>query len=889
MPVPGRGRLVNEQMFGTWSMYRNVRARGSAAASTAISNYFFTPLFSQPINPNWPLTITQVAFATDPFNNNVSQQWTDISSRVQSLDSSRGRQYELDVVSTGEAAVTLYDLDEAFNPTNPSSPYYPNVKVYRRLIDQAMWPSQPVGGAVNTLNAASGFDPTFESYTVGTTPPWVIAIGGAAPTITSGGAFQGSNALNWSVAVSGSTQGIGLNFACIPGQTYTASVYVSQGAANTVSLFINGRGDLATTVAGGRYVRLTGTFVADQPSLQLVVGHRSASSPSSITIDAIQIEPGNAVSPFSSTGPVIYSVFGGFVERWPSSWNFHGTYGMAQLTAVDAFAPMSRQRLWTEVRNAVLGKNPNYYWPLSEPQGVTSFGESSGNGGPALHRLDSPFGPGPTFAAGTQTTMAGDPSGTGLSVNTGNVSTNVPASVAQTGVRTTYIRAGSLVVGASPIQVGGSNPCGWTTAVWASHTTLNSFGGQNQYIVSLGQLPFNNLTQIYGTDGSPNTITASTVWPGSGVTPISVTVTDSWADGHMHLYVLAVNISGTTGTITLYVDGVQVGTNSGSATAGFTNFFYNYAECGGYLNPSDLTAGAAAPGGVYAHLAFWSRALSSGEVADLNNAANGYLNERSDQRIARYLGYRYIAPSSLEVGASTMGVSALSAGTALLDACQNVTTSENGVLVVDPVVSGTIVFQARTHRYLQTTAQWVFGENAANGEIPYLENIAFDYDPTQLYNDIKVTQSGGVVAFGGSQAAVAASQLSYGTASYDRTINVASDLEAQDAANWLFAGHQAPTQRLAQLVISPAANPSIWPTALGVKIGDRATVKRRTSTGYVMSADFFVERIEHSRNDGGQWQVTFQMSPAGGGFNYQPWILENSTLGVLGTTTVLGY
>ena len=130
-------------------------------------------------NPNWPLTVTAVAFSTDPFDSTAVPVFVDISERGQTLDTSTGRQYELDTVQAAECAITVLDADEIFNPTNMGSPYSPGVRVYRRLIDVAMWPLAPNTGGVATnllnVNTSGGFnpsntttslDPSFETYAV---------------------------------------------------------------------------------------------------------------------------------------------------------------------------------------------------------------------------------------------------------------------------------------------------------------------------------------------------------------------------------------------------------------------------------------------------------------------------------------------------------------------------------------------------------------------------------------------------------------------------------------------------------------------------------------------------------------------------------------------------
>lgn len=139
------------------------------------------------VNPNWPLTVTTVAFDSDPFDPDqalpsATPVMMDISERVQTNDVATGRQYELDVNQAGSMTMTILDSDEIFNPTNTFSPYYPNVKVYRRIADQALWPNSATTG--NLFNPISGFDPTLNSYAQGSTPSWLNGIGGTVPQVS---------------------------------------------------------------------------------------------------------------------------------------------------------------------------------------------------------------------------------------------------------------------------------------------------------------------------------------------------------------------------------------------------------------------------------------------------------------------------------------------------------------------------------------------------------------------------------------------------------------------------------------------------------------------------------------------------------------------------------
>lgn len=76
-----------------------------------------------------PVFTVEVAFASDPFD--TAPVWTDITAYVRGVDVSRGRQFELDLVEASVMTLEIEDEDRRFDPTNASSPYFPNVKPMR--------------------------------------------------------------------------------------------------------------------------------------------------------------------------------------------------------------------------------------------------------------------------------------------------------------------------------------------------------------------------------------------------------------------------------------------------------------------------------------------------------------------------------------------------------------------------------------------------------------------------------------------------------------------------------------------------------------------------------------------------------------------------------------
>lgn len=827
-----------------------------------------------------PDIAVQVAFNADPNDPNAVPAWTDLSVRFRAASRvTTGRQYELDQNQASQPTMSFLDQDEWLNPANTVSPYSPNVVPYRQILWQAMWPNTTAGNVLNLgygsnldLHTTAGYDPSFESYTIGAAVPWITGVGPALPVISTVTPRTGTKDLLWTVAAGFGTQGASWVIPCIPGRQYTLSGYVWQNSASTQQISVVGVATGTTTTTINAYVRLTVTFTATQPTHVAQVVTTGAVLTGAVRLDDIQLDQGSSATAFTTTGPVIYGVLRDFVERWPSRWDHMGFLGEAAVTLVDAFGPQNLIGLWAEYRNALLALFPDYYWPLDEPSGSATFSEQSGRHGPSLTRLDGPNGPGATFGPGTQLAFPGDQSATGLACDTGGATTNIPASVAQAG----------WTSATSQINIGGPLPAAYTISFWAAW-------GPHQvdfprYGLELGQAGlgrFSHVTDFY-TFNAPANLFSHSVWPGGDAFGGA---TDIWADGKPHLIVITTSLSVVSGTVRLYVDGTQVGTQNGGGYTGTSPHLLNYIQLGGIIDPGNFGFyGGAAPeitGAIYAHLALWNRELSPAQITGLWNAGKGFPGETSGQRLARYLSYGWSGSASIDTGQSIMGVSNLTAGTKLLAANQGVATTENGNYWVDS--NGTTTFAARTRRYLETTSLYTFGEREDLGEYPYMGDIAFDLDPTLVFNNVEVDNFDGVTAV----AKDAASQRAYFPRQYQRSINVLDNNEAVDASTYLLNQHKDPHLRVQSIVLNAASNPNLWPVVLSLKIGQRVTVKRRAKaanggTGLTIQADFFVEQISVEQVDmrAGLWTYRLYLSPID--LN-QVGILDNGTFGRLGT------
>lgn len=194
------------------------------------------------VDPTWPIMDEAVSFiagaqtpAPFPFWLSVLGRTNDVSSG-QSIQ--RGRQYELQVVQTGEFSPTLSNGDGAFSAMNTSSPYYANLQPYCAYRRRAQFP--PTVNLLTQGQATGGTLPSaIASGTLVSSVPNFIYSSLPTPSYVSvaNGGFNG-----YTVAVEGPTSAIttGLiiyaGFSVVPGQSHAFSFYCAQDSGGTTTV-----------------------------------------------------------------------------------------------------------------------------------------------------------------------------------------------------------------------------------------------------------------------------------------------------------------------------------------------------------------------------------------------------------------------------------------------------------------------------------------------------------------------------------------------------------------------------------------------------------------------------------------------------------------------------
>ena len=837
--------------------------------------------------PSWPLLTAICDFTQGPpglpGNGAVSLLDNPASPLVfKGFTTQRGRQYELGTVQTGECTLNLDDPQEWLNPVNTSSPLNSGANQllpYRQVQIGAWWNAATKdvsGNLLNSTNLVPGsttvaYDPSFENGTTG----GVFAFTGA-PTIvnSTAQAFQGTHSL--ACTFTAATDIPALNLFVPPYQQQTLSLYVFVPASHTVTaswfnLTAAGVGTLvgsATSSLTGAWQRLiiTGTPSTPTNVLELTC---TAAYPATVYVDALQLQLGGSATAFVATGPRYSKVFTGYIERYPQQWADKGFRGVKPLEAVDALSPLSRTVISQSYAATVLADGPAVFVPYDDdsfPQTVirpTGGAAYTGYQAIGSQSASVSFG-GDSFLDGskavTLSQQNADPLTSGDNTQTTRLGT----------------RYGSLFM----------DPQSFTFEIWSRWTA-----GQTWY--GAGSLGIGESTTDPGNhDGPLNTFGIRTainrmgyyyrdpsgtfqVNVASGITGGQVFADSSWH----HLLLIAVGSNGWQG----YRDGVLTsGTYVSTPTAMRIDNIYEYVNT--FYGDTVSTAS-------FANCALYNFPLSSTQVANHYNRGIGYLGEKSGTRALRLLTKYWSTNVITDTGVTSMATDFSYNGRGMLDVLQEIADTENGLVWAD--AAGLVHQDSRETRYTaatSTTAQFVFGENAAGGELPY-SDLKYDYDPTYVYSQANFTAGGS-----GTQLAPvinATSQAAYGQRILPKTLQMAVDWDVQQAAQFYVQRYAKPAgapgtgvpPRIAGMTVDPSSNPNLWAAVLTLDIGYRVTVKRRTAAGVTISGDYFIEQVNHN-NGGSKWTVSYQLSPV---FVSQAWILGDATKGVLGSTTVCVY
>ncbi|MFE4649277.1 LamG-like jellyroll fold domain-containing protein [Streptomyces sp. NPDC056707] len=552
--------------------------------------------------------------------------WTDISGRADlesGIGITRGAENELSQTQAGTCTLTLNNEDGALTPTNPASPYYPNV------IDAV-----PIRINVATVTTNYLRNPSFEG---GSLETWEWSEANASPVGTPVQSGTQAARVTWNTGALSAyfqTTIYGLTI----GAKHTASVYVRVPAGDaTVRLRMGGVTSAASAVFDS-YTRLTATFTATASVMTLqVIPSTSPAAGDLVYVDSVQVEAGASATTFSATPAQLHPRFWGLVNQWPVQWS--GLYSSVTVTATDIFAVLSRadQQMRPMLVQEVMVWTPHAYWPMDEPADSTSAGDESGMVGPlSLDTTQAGAGGTLAFAGGLAPLgMDGAPLFTPGSASAGKY---LRASVGQDFQDATNTEA--ILVEA-----------------WFSTSTV---GRAILALADAGVASYLVLSLAAGT----GFLTVTTAQP--GVTPVVTTVgAVSLADGVLHHVIYS------SATQELYVDGVSIGSFGGiQLVSDLTTLTVGANQAGG-----SLWSGSISNVALYA-----DSAMVPGDLAGhYTCGTTGFAGETADERALRLV--TYLGLGFQDVGVFTTGIAQQAAlGSTCLDHLREVELTEDGVL-----------------------------------------------------------------------------------------------------------------------------------------------------------------------------------------------------------------
>ncbi len=231
-------------------------------------------------------------------------------------------------------------------------------------------------------------------------------------------------------------------------------------------------------------------------------------------------------------------------------------------------------------------------------------------------------------------------------------------------------------------------------------------------------------------------------------------------------------------------------------------------------------------------LKVFARALmtNAGEAAELSGARVGNIADEASWPA----GWR-----DIETGKETFQATGAQANVNGLGQLHAVQESELSLAYIAP--DNDLQYEQRGHREAapHNTAELVFGDDPSAGEERY-EGVKFVLDEALLYNDVRLTRTGGAEqVYTG-----AASQTTYGLRSLARSgLLNSTDLATDILAEFLGKRHEEVASRVKTITIRPGKNPgSLWYKVLNYDISTRVNIILDQAS---IDKDYFIEGIAH--------------------------------------------
>lgn len=416
----GANNLADNQLNAAYRASSALSQSVTATSTSAedISGFMIGVLTaaSSPIpasnNPNWPYTIVEAGFGAG-FNTPDSEvTWTDITSRVWSVDETTGIQFQLSSLQATNMHLELDNNDNALSSDNVGSPYYSNA------LNPNMSFQSGISGWAGNDNAtiAQSSDFAFSSsingqpaFSLKVTPDGVTSFPGAAATRQAVTASATYTASCWLYSPAGWASGGSIGFLWFD----SGGGFISFSSFSTTAL------PAATWTQTSVTVTAPSNAATGQLLVQLT-GTPSHSAPFYVA-EAAFVAGSNVVSTglVTSGTPIrirmaLGTMGGVSVNRWYILQRYAMEWGEALTDVFRRYCPVTATDIWSSLsatpptfyRSEIYQDAPYAWWPLDDPPGPagvlpkTMLNAAVGNTN-VLNVQLSPNGTGPTTSFGT--------------------------------------------------------------------------------------------------------------------------------------------------------------------------------------------------------------------------------------------------------------------------------------------------------------------------------------------------------------------------------------------------------------------------------------------------------------------------------------------------------
>lgn len=527
-------------------------------------------------------------------------------------------------------------------------------------------------------------------------------------------------------------------------------------------------------------------------------------------------------------------VWTGFVDEWSQEWD-NGWRPRVRVTASDRLAKLALLNLDDgAIMSEVLSDGPVAYYPLDEPAGAVSFGDRSGNELSPLTSFSVGAGAG-TIDAGAG--VAPDGEGTVVALTQTSATNGL----------------GLEAISSAPFLVGGSDV---TVDAWVRFET---FYLDTTQVVRLGDasgafavLVLNDLGEFRAGWGTYSTAASASI-----------------ADGEWHHIALV----GESGSATTYLDGALLNVDS-TGTAPTRDG--DRVSIGRNSSPYDSYLFD----GQIAHVAVYDSALSAARIEahyDAGKAAGSFYGDTASERFERLCRLGALPSGSYltDAAATTVLDRQPLGGIGLLEAIQQVTDSERGVVYVDG--AGVLTYLGDATLTAQPVAL-VLDNDDIEGDLSVYVN-----DQT-VVNDVTVTRPTGAT----QRRADTVSQSTMGvTNAVTVDTLLTTDAAAGALADRLLSEGTAVQPVTGDLTVDLMTRASTVDAAtlLALDTGARVQVTGLPASAPVDTLDLRVEGVAASISER-EAKIRLTCSPA---LTVAPWELDDATYSVLDQTTKLAW